>query len=142
MPDMRSIIRILPLLAAAMSGCAGSGSRSVTLEVTSHATDGTPQPVTSAFVRAIPMASSPVPLPINSRTLQELGNLKKDADFTDTQGRVTLTIASVRPFIIEVANPFTATDSLGEVWRGDFDPESGDLTAQPTDSKLNVRIVQ
>ena len=68
MPIMRPIVRSLPLLAAVLlSGCAGSGSRSVTLEVTSNATDGTPQPVAGGFVRAIPMASSPMPLPINSK---------------------------------------------------------------------------
>lgn len=129
------------LTLAFLGGCSGSGTRAVTLEVLKPSTEGDATPVANAFVRAIPVAASPVPLPVNSVTLQEMGSLKNDADFTSSDGLVTLTISTIRPFLIEVAPAFNDTESHGEVWRANFDPETGALLPCRNTTDLQVRLV-
>lgn len=125
-----------------LPGCGGSGSRSVTLEVSSVAPDGRETPLATAFVRSIPIDTSPVPLPINSRTLKELGGIKQDSDFTDEQGRATLAIGSEQLFQIEVVEPITSIEVDKPVWTGLYDPSSGNLTPSRAVEGMQVRLIR
>lgn len=125
-----------------MAGCFGSGSHSVTFQVMTVAEDGTEQPAKSALVRAIPMGTSPVPLPINSKTMQELGDLKRDADYTDERGRVTLDIATTRSFAIEVVPPLLEPESSTVIWEGWIDEKAERLTTVRTDDRLKVELIR
>ncbi len=106
-------VSALTMIAAV--GCSTPG-RNVSFTV-SRAVDGTPVHV--AQVRAAPVGTSPLPLPVSAENLAKAGEAQGDSSYTDENGRVSLRLGDYR-YLIEVSDaPFEAEHKLSTwYWNG------------------------
>lgn len=99
-----------------LSAC-GGGQRTVVLRVTAPGDDGLAQPMANAHVRLIPMQTSPVPLPVSSKTLHELKKPLPLCAWTDASGIARIDMRTDMTHVVEVQWPLLSegSDRIGYV---------------------------
>ncbi|MDX2114121.1 MAG: hypothetical protein SFZ24_00690 [Planctomycetota bacterium] len=109
-----------------MGGCAASGTQTP-LRVRA-VRDGTP--VAAAHVRAIPISTSPVPLPVSPENLEQYTSALEQSGVTRADGTLRLALYDKVPHLVEVIPP-----ALGEwpqgAWAWIYDPSTRTVTAAP-----------
>jgi hypothetical protein len=140
-------MRAAPLIVTVLlAGCGGPAARDLQFQVTQTMPDGAQRPVPWAHVRAIPLSTGGVPLPVNDQTLPELNrDVRSDSGFTDDQGRVTLRIVE-RPTLVEVMWPKFATDAGERAgtpgWSGGLRAGGDDIIEDDSDGVMRVELVR
>lgn len=118
---MISAVKKWGVLLVALAGVGCAGGRSVGVLVQSARDGAAPVPVKGAYVQAVPVAMSPVPLPANFETIGEAGTVGTSG-FTDERGVFRFRMGGDRPHEIAVSSPIGA---VGEgnwyTWRGHLD---------------------
>lgn len=112
---MTLVRRVVPTaLTASLLLCGCASQSAVTFRVTGAPTER--DPVRLAYVQVVPLAMSPVPLPVSLETLEESA-AAGSSGLTDAAGKVTLAVPPDRACDVTVSAP---TPGVG-VWRGRLD---------------------
>lgn len=121
---MRPRTFIAAAATAALAGCAAP-VRTLTFEVT-HASDG--RPAEGVLLRAIPLGSSPVPLPLSLRTFEQFQYAIDAANISDKNGRIRVELHNSSAHQIEINAPAVSEGAEQGPWGWILDAGGRELT--------------
>lgn len=122
-------LALIPLLA--LAGCLAPPTRCVALRVTSM----TGEPVEHAQVYAVVLGRSPVPLPIDPETLEEIFTKETASGWTDEEGVVRLELDEDQSHVVflraPALGPYALAPGEAGAYRFLLEPEGDGLRADP-----------
>lgn len=139
----RAVNAAILAAAAVLTGC--GSTRHVVFAVNSTERGRDESPVRAAHVRVVTLDRGAVPLPLSTKTIDELftGELPTSG-FTDERGRVKLELASSVPHLVEVIPPPVGRDADGSsrtVWVLGVDGRTLELMERESiGARLGLRV--
>lgn len=110
------------LVVLGAGGCASGPEVRLRVERVDQA--GRVTPLAMAFVQAVPLNASPVPLPLSLETIDEALTASASTGFTNARGEFRFRMGGRRPHDLTVSCPASPDLSPGApVWRGRIDTD-------------------
>lgn len=129
------------LIALAAASCSAP-TRTIVLRLT----DSELRPIEGAHIRAIPLNSGPVPLPVSLERLEEFEFAREQTATTDASGAARVAMYSRLPHLVEVMPPPLGETAEEGPWRFTLDAARTGFTrseaVDPSGSSVHLELIK
>ncbi|MEM1165270.1 MAG: hypothetical protein AAGI30_03170 [Planctomycetota bacterium] len=150
---MHRVLAVLVPLAICLGACASPEDHPQVLFRAVRVDVSPTEPLARAYVRAIPVVTNELPLPVTAETLEEAAaTAETPVGFTGADGTVALGLYPELPYIVEVLPPITsdlaARSREGGVgrWSWRYEPGTGEIAStavgDANDGSVQLELVE